>query len=103
LSETLIKLTAPGILDIYEGSGLWDLRLVDPDNREPVDFEARRRLLRVAMTDHGGGFMSLLAEGGPKLRLIATTLAVRARNPDAYAIGSGYQRLVAIGSRSEHS
>ena len=40
LSQTLIKLTAPGIPDIYQGSELWDLRLVDPDNRTPVDFEA---------------------------------------------------------------
>ncbi|MFZ0179932.1 MAG: malto-oligosyltrehalose synthase [Candidatus Dormiibacterota bacterium] len=102
LSQTLIKLTAPGIPDIYQGSELWDLRLVDPDNREPVDYEVRRRLLRAVMADHGS-FMSRLAEGGPKLRLIATALAVRARNPEAYDIGSGYQRVVAIGARADHA
>ena len=42
LSQTLIKLTAPGIPDIYQGSELWDLRLVDPDNRTPVDYDVRR-------------------------------------------------------------
>ena len=42
LSQTLIKLTAPGIPDVYQGSELWDLRLVDPDNRTPVDYDARR-------------------------------------------------------------
>ena len=52
LSQTLIKLTVPGIPDIYQGSELWDLRLVDPDNRTPVDFDARRRLLaRVTSQD----------------------------------------------------
>ncbi|MFQ5780521.1 MAG: malto-oligosyltrehalose synthase, partial [Nitrospiria bacterium] len=45
LSQTLIKITAPGIPDFYQGSALWDLRLVDPDNRGPVDYEARSRLL----------------------------------------------------------
>jgi (1->4)-alpha-D-glucan 1-alpha-D-glucosylmutase len=46
LSQTLLKLTAPGVPDIYQGSELWDFSLVDPDNRRPVDFEMRRRLLR---------------------------------------------------------
>jgi (1->4)-alpha-D-glucan 1-alpha-D-glucosylmutase len=45
LSLTLLKLTAPGVPDIYQGSELWHLALVDPDNRRPVDYEQRRRLL----------------------------------------------------------
>ena len=45
LAQTLIKLTAPGVPDSYQGSELWDLSLVDPDNRRPVDFGLRRRLL----------------------------------------------------------
>ncbi len=45
LSQTLIKLTAPGVPDIYQGPELWDLSLVDPDNRRPVDFALRRALL----------------------------------------------------------
>jgi malto-oligosyltrehalose synthase len=45
LSATLCKLTAPGVPDIYQGNELWDLSLVDPDNRRPVDYASRRRLL----------------------------------------------------------
>ena len=47
LAQTLLKLTSPGIPDLYQGTELWDLSLVDPDNRRPVDYELRRRLLRV--------------------------------------------------------
>ena len=45
LSQALIKLTAPGVPDIYQGNELWDMSLVDPDNRRPVDYEGRRKLL----------------------------------------------------------
>jgi (1->4)-alpha-D-glucan 1-alpha-D-glucosylmutase len=103
LSQTLLKLTAPGVPDIYQGSELWDLRLVDPDNRTPVDYELRRRLLRAATGGTGDQFMSRLADGVPKLRLIATALAVRGRNADAFTAGSGYQPLHAHGSRADHA
>src|SRR5262249_26484073 len=46
LSQTLLKLTAPGVPDLYQGSELWSLALVDPDNRAPVDYQSRRRLLK---------------------------------------------------------
>ncbi len=46
LGQTLIKITAPGIPDIYQGTELWDLSFVDPDNRRAVDYEARVSLLR---------------------------------------------------------
>src|SRR5581483_6012302 len=45
LSQVLCKLTAPGVPDIYQGNEIWDFSLVDPDNRRPVDYEARRRML----------------------------------------------------------
>jgi (1->4)-alpha-D-glucan 1-alpha-D-glucosylmutase len=103
LSQTLLKLTAPGIPDIYQGCELWDLRLVDPDNRAPVDYALRHELLRSIGTDTGDDFMSRLDEGVPKLRLIATTLAVRARHAEAFGPGSGYQPLSTLGSRSQHA
>jgi (1->4)-alpha-D-glucan 1-alpha-D-glucosylmutase len=103
LSQTLLKLTAPGVPDIYQGSELWDLRLVDPDNRTPVDYELRRRLLREATEGTGDRFMSRLEEGLPKLRLIATALAVRGRHADAFTTGSRYQPLPAHGSRADHA
>ncbi len=103
LSQTVLKLTAPGIPDIYQGSELWDLRLVDPDNRTPVDYDARRHLLSAATAGTGGQFMSRLSEGLPKLQLISTALALRARHGDAFTAGSGYQPLPARGSRADHA
>lgn len=47
LSQTLIKVTSPGVPDFYQGTELWDLNLVDPDNRRPVDFEKRMAILYV--------------------------------------------------------
>ncbi len=103
LSQTLIKLTVPGIPDIYQGSELWDLRLVDPDNRAPVDFDARRRLLERVTSQDGSEFMSRLEDGEPKLRLIATALAVRSRHPEAFGRDAGYERIAATGSRADHA
>ena len=45
ITQTLLKLTSPGVPDLYQGTELWDLSLVDPDNRRPVDYELRRKLL----------------------------------------------------------
>jgi (1->4)-alpha-D-glucan 1-alpha-D-glucosylmutase len=67
LAQTLIKATAPGVPDIYQGSELWDLSLVDPDNRRPVDFEKRAKYvganngrdLRQLMTDWRSGAIKL--------------------------------------------
>jgi (1->4)-alpha-D-glucan 1-alpha-D-glucosylmutase len=70
LGQLLLKLTVPGIPDIYQGDELLCLSLVDPDNRRPVDWEARR----VA-----------LADPPPKLALIRAALALRARRPEAFA------------------
>ena len=88
--------------DLYQGSELWDLRLVDPDNRTPVDFDARRRLLREVMDPAHGDFMARLDEGAPKLRLVATALAARARHPEGFGEASGYAPLRVTGSRADH-
>jgi (1->4)-alpha-D-glucan 1-alpha-D-glucosylmutase len=70
LGQLLLKLTVPGIPDVYQGDELLNLSLVDPDNRRPVDWAARREAL---------------ADPPPKLRLIQRALALRARMPDAFA------------------
>ncbi len=103
LSQTLLKLTAPGVPDIYQGSELWDLRLVDPDNRTPVDYDLRRRLLRDLEGREAATFMEGLDEGIPKLALIARALSLRARSPAAFGGGSGYQRLPVSGTREHHA
>ena len=77
LATTLLKLTSPGVPDIYQGDELPFLALVDPDNRRPVDWALRRRLLTSGES--------------PKLDLIRRTLALRARRPAAF--GSGYDPI----------
>jgi (1->4)-alpha-D-glucan 1-alpha-D-glucosylmutase len=79
LGQLLLKLSAPGVPDIYQGDELWSLSLVDPDNRRPVDWDARRdALARV----RAGGSPSAVHE---KLFLIHHALALRARRPRAFA------------------
>ncbi len=70
LSQLVLKLTSPGVVDLYQGSELWDLSLVDPDNRQPVDFAARRALL------HGLG--PLLAAESYETRVAGLTTLLRA-------------------------
>lgn len=84
LSQTVLKLTLPGVPDIYQGCELWDLSLVDPDNRRPVDYAARREMLE-RLNDMGAE--EIWAErdtGAPKLFVTAKTLALRAESPDAF-------------------
>ena len=100
LAQTLIKLTAPGVPDIYQGSEAWDLSLVDPDNRRPVDHAA---LGEIVDGLHGPEETLVATEaGGPKLYLIKTALALRARYPEALAADSSYEPLAATGTKSEH-
>jgi (1->4)-alpha-D-glucan 1-alpha-D-glucosylmutase len=76
LGQTLLKLTVPGVPDVYNGDELLSLSLVDPDNRRPVDWEARREAL------------AALGRGEPvepKLLVIARALALRKRRPEAFA------------------
>jgi (1->4)-alpha-D-glucan 1-alpha-D-glucosylmutase len=98
LAQTLLKLTAPGVPDIYQGTELWDDSLVDPDNRRPVDFELRRRMqgrLRDA-----AGTEAILAEeasGLPKLWLITTALRLRRQRPELFSAEGAYWPLAVEG------
>ena len=103
LAMTAIKLTAPGVPDVYQGDELWDLSLVDPDNRRPVDLERRRRLLaEVSRRPAPEQLMSRLEEGLPKLWLIREGLRLRARRPEPFGAGGGYRPLWPRGRRAEH-
>ncbi len=77
LAQTLLKLTAPGVPDLYQGGELWDLNLVDPDNRRPVDFKLRRRLLAELKSLSVEEIWRRRSEGLPKLWLIRQALEVR--------------------------
>jgi (1->4)-alpha-D-glucan 1-alpha-D-glucosylmutase len=97
LSQQLIKLTAPGVPDLYQGTELWALSLVDPDNRRPVDFGVRRKLLdsiKEAVTEEGvdlaayaRSLLDRLGEGVPKLYVTHQTLTYRRDHPELFAGG----------------
>jgi (1->4)-alpha-D-glucan 1-alpha-D-glucosylmutase len=100
LSQTLIKLTAPGVPDVYQGCELWDHSLVDPDNRRPVDYGLRRRLLNEAKSLSAPSVMRGIESGISKLWLVRKTLELR--RAEASAFDSSYEPLYADGPRSEH-
>jgi (1->4)-alpha-D-glucan 1-alpha-D-glucosylmutase len=97
LAQLLWKLTAPGVPDLYQGSELWDLSLVDPDNRRPVDFALRLRLLSAEEPPPSDD-----AEGRSKLWLIRQALELRSRRPADLAGAAPYRPLAAEGPAAEH-
>jgi (1->4)-alpha-D-glucan 1-alpha-D-glucosylmutase len=99
LSQALLKVASPGVPDYYQGTELWDFSLVDPDNRRPVDFEARRSLLdKTAFSD---GLLAELEGGAAKLWVIRQGLALRQAFPDVYA-QPAYAPLCADAGREEN-
>jgi len=102
LSQTLIKLTAPGVPDIYQGCESWDLSLVDPDNRRPVDFAGRRKALVELSSLGPETIWDRRAEGHPKLHVTASALRLRAELPFAFEETAGYEPLVATGPDADH-
>jgi (1->4)-alpha-D-glucan 1-alpha-D-glucosylmutase len=103
LAQTTLMLTCPGVPDLYQGSELWDLSLVDPDNRRPVDYPARRALLHSLSGATAEAALARDDDGGPKLWLIHRVLSHRRRNPGVYGPGSGYEPLPVTGPRSAHA
>jgi (1->4)-alpha-D-glucan 1-alpha-D-glucosylmutase len=101
LAQTLLKLTAPGAPDIYQGTEIWDLSLVDPDNRRPVDYVVRRRLLEQARTASAADAIAGLDDGLAKIWLVSRVLALRARRPELFGVDAAYRGLAASGARAE--
>ena len=102
-AQTLLKLTAPGVPDIYQGTELWDFSLVDPDNRRPVDFGLRRRFQAELAALSPEQAWRRRDEGVPKLWLIQKTLGLRREHPDWFGHAATYQPLKAEGSRAQHA
>ena len=102
LSSKLVALTAPGVPDIYQGTELWDLSLVDPDNRRIVDFELRGNLLEELDLLSPEEVCARADEGLPKLLTVSRTLRLRRRRPDLFGPGAGYRPLLASGPRAGH-
>ncbi len=98
LAQLVLKLTVPGIPDIYQGGELWDFSLVDPDNRRPVDWEQRRALLHEVAAAGFAGFSDDWEEGREKLFIMHRLLELRRRHPELFAAGD-YMPLDVTGER----
>jgi (1->4)-alpha-D-glucan 1-alpha-D-glucosylmutase len=97
LAAKLIQLTVPGVPDVYQGSELWELSLVDPDNRRPVDFALRRRLL--AELD-AGLLPAIDTTGAAKLLVTSRALRLRRDRPDQF---TRYAPIAANGPAADHA
>lgn len=108
LSQVVIKLTSPGVPDIYQGNELWDFSLVDPDNRRPVDFSHRQALLN-SFSDKANhpdqnlveNLMLTPEDGRIKLYITTSTLGVRQKYPELFSKGT-YVPLTIEGEQQEH-
>jgi len=98
LAQVVLKLTAPGVPDLYQGTDYWDFSLVDPDNRKPVDFAARRASLESIDIEAS---LPDWRDGRIKQAVIARTLALRRDHPHLFAAGS-YQPIAVTGARANH-
>lgn len=102
LAQTLVKYTSPGVPDLYQGSELWDLSLVDPDNRRPVDYDLRRRLLAEMRGMSAADVLGRWDDGLPKLWTVFHGLHVRRDRPRSFGPEGEYVAIEVTGSRSEH-
>ena len=102
LAQVLVKLAAPGVPDTYQGSELWDLSLVDPDNRRPVDYALRRRLLGELAELDAAAAWARADDGLPKLKVVREALHLRRRRPEAFSPAGGYTPLAAAGDKADH-
>jgi (1->4)-alpha-D-glucan 1-alpha-D-glucosylmutase len=108
LSQTLVKIAAPGVPDVYQGQELWDLSLVDPDNRRPVDYDTREAMLASLAARRDGGAAAQAVElvrewtdGRIKLLVTHRALEHRRAHPALYLEGE-YLPLHAHGARAAH-
>jgi len=99
LVQTTLKLTSAGVPDVYQGTELWDLSLVDPDNRRPVDYVLRERLLSELSRQHAQAPLNVAREtwthssdGRCKLLLTWLLLRLRQAHPDLF-LGGRYEAL----------
>jgi (1->4)-alpha-D-glucan 1-alpha-D-glucosylmutase len=100
VSQKLIQLTMPGIPDVYQGSELWEDSLVDPDNRRPVDFGARRSLLeRLTSTDAPDAAPVLDGTAAAKLWITTSALRTRRDRPELF---NQYTALLVDGAAQDH-
>jgi (1->4)-alpha-D-glucan 1-alpha-D-glucosylmutase len=98
LQQTLLRLTSPGVADLYQGTEFWDFSMVDPDNRRPVDFALRRAALGA---NAPADLLAHWRDGRVKLAVIQSALTLRARHPDLF-VGGDYLPLAIEGTLARH-
>jgi (1->4)-alpha-D-glucan 1-alpha-D-glucosylmutase len=104
LAQTLLHFTAPGVPDTYQGGELWDFRLVDPDNRTPVDYELRQGMLNELKAGMPVGEIVKREETGmPKLWLMYRALMLRNEHPEWFGAEADYEPLAVSGAKSAHA
>ncbi len=99
LVQCLLRMTVPGIPDLYQGAEFWDLSLVDPDNRRPVDYAAREQALQTPRSP--AELLANWQDGHIKQQLIARTLHRRAEHVALFARGA-YEPLPVQGEQADH-
>jgi (1->4)-alpha-D-glucan 1-alpha-D-glucosylmutase len=103
LSQTLLKYTAPGVPDTYQGGELWDLSLVDPDNRRPVNYELRCQLLSELESGmEAEEIVRRMDSGLPKLWLAHVAMSLRREHPGWFGANAEYTPICAKGRKSMH-
>jgi (1->4)-alpha-D-glucan 1-alpha-D-glucosylmutase len=102
VAQALVKLTSPGVPDVYQGTELWALHLVDPDNRRPVDYEERRRALAAVKALTATAIWRRADEGLPKIWVVHQALQLRQRKPDTFSAQGSYTAVPAAGPLGEH-
>jgi (1->4)-alpha-D-glucan 1-alpha-D-glucosylmutase len=101
LAQTLLKYTAPGVPDMYQGGELWDFSLVDPDNRRPVDYARRVALLKEMKSLKVAEVLERGDDGLPKLWVVQKALQVRKEHPEWFGEEAEYVSLTADGSQHD--
>jgi (1->4)-alpha-D-glucan 1-alpha-D-glucosylmutase len=110
LSQTLLKLTCPGVPDIYQGNELWDLSLVDPDNRRAVDYSTRLKILQEMqkwpqsaerLKPHVRELINHMSDGRIKMYLTWKALCLRKQYPELFLRGN-YRSLNVQGPKAKH-
>jgi len=101
LSQTLLKLTTPGVPDIYQGNELWDFSMVDPDNRRSVDYKLRAELLATFDTQSPTELLRDWPSGAIKMKIIRETLRFREKHPALFERGD-YRAVEVQGDLSGH-
>jgi (1->4)-alpha-D-glucan 1-alpha-D-glucosylmutase len=100
LSQTILKLTCPGVPDFFQGSELWDLRLVDPDNRGPIDYAVRENALQEVSGKPIETLLPSWKDGAIKIAIVSVLLQLRQRAPRLFETGN-YSSLYATGAKRD--